>query len=162
MRSFISRKLSRSLLLILITLLLASCAMISPQKPEVNLTGLQIREATLSHLNMVADLSVFNPNDIALTVQEVDYTLQLEGVNVAEGRSLAPVEIGAKESGQVQLRIATAYWDLLSLVNKLQETDDMAFTLSGKVRVGGYKILNRTFPFSKEGNIDTRTLGLRR
>ncbi len=162
MRSFISRKRSRSLLLILIPALLASCAMINPQRPEVNLTGLQIREATLSHLNMVADLTVFNPNNIALTVKEVDYTLQLEGVNVAEGRSLAPVEIGANESGQVQLRIATAYWDLLSLVNHMQEMDDMAFTLSGKVRIGGYKIFNKTFPFSKEGRIDTRTLGLRR
>lgn len=159
---FMYRKRLSGLLFFLIPVLLTSCAMISPQKPEVNLTGLQIREATLSHLNMVADLSVFNPNDIALTVQEVDYTLQLEGVNVAEGRSLAPVEIGAKESGQVQLRIATAYWDLLSLVNRLQDTDEMAFTLNGKVRVGGYKILNRTFPFSKEGRIDTRTLGLRR
>ncbi len=162
MRPVAYSKSSGGLLLILIATLLVSCAMISPQRPEVNLAGLQIREATLSHLNMVADLTVFNPNNIALTINEVDYTLQLEGVNVAKGRSLAPVEIGARESGQVQLRISTAYWDLLSLVNQLQETDDLAFTLSGKVRVGGYKILNKTFPFSKEGRIDTKTLGLRR
>ncbi len=162
MRPIIYRKLSRGLLFILIPVLFAACAMVSPQRPEVNLAGLQIREATLSHLNMVADLTVFNPNNVALTVKEVDYSLQLEGVNVAEGRSLAPVEIGARESGQVQLRIATAYWDLLNLVNRLQKTDDLAFTLSGKVRVGGYRILNRTFPFTKEGRIDPQTLRLRR
>ncbi len=158
MRSLICKTIPGRLLFILVPVLLAACATINPQRPEVNLTGLQIREATLSHLNMVADLRVFNPNDVALTVREVDYTLQLEGVKVADGQSLAPVEIGARETGQVQLRIATSYWDLLNLVNRLQKSDDLAFTLSGKVRVGGFKILNKTFPFSKEGRIDPQTL----
>ena len=102
MPSFFYRKLSRALLFLLTSTLLAACAMVSPQRPEVNLAGLQIREATLSHLNMVADLTVFNPNNVALTVRGVDYTLQLEGINVADGRSLEPVEIGAGESGKVQ------------------------------------------------------------
>ncbi|HKL48625.1 MAG TPA: LEA type 2 family protein [Desulfuromonadales bacterium] len=162
MPSFFYRKLSRALLFLLTSTLLAACAMVSPQRPEVNLAGLQIREATLSHLNMVADLTVFNPNNVALTVRGVDYTLQLEGINVADGRSLEPVEIGAGESAKVQLRIVTAYWDLLNLASQLQKTDDLTFTLSGKVRVGGYKILNKTFPFSKEGHIDPQTLRLRR
>lgn len=149
-------------LIALSLLLLAACALVRPQQPEVNLTGLQIREATLSHLNMVADLQVFNPNDVALTVKEVDYILQLEGVEVADGQSLESVEIPARETGRVQLRISTAYWDLLNLVNRLQTSDEMTFNLDGKVRVGGYRILERTFPFSKEGRIDPKTLRLTR
>lgn len=43
---------------------------------------LDVQNVTMSHVNLLADLRVFNPNEKALTMQGVDYTLHLEGIKV--------------------------------------------------------------------------------
>ena len=96
------------LLILLITALLNSCSTINTTPPEVNLMALEVQDVTLSHVNLLADLRIFNPNQDAVTIQGVDYTLHLEGVKVFAGRSSFTEMIAPQEYGHITMRLSSA------------------------------------------------------
>lgn len=136
-----------------ISLALWGCALRPVEAPEVDLMNLQVTELTLTHANMLAGLRIYNPNSIALTVKDVEYTLELNGIRVSRGRSLKEVSVGAEQYGEIDLRLSSAYWDLLRLVGQAQNGENVRFDLRGRIRVGGLGLLSKTYDFSKEGEI---------
>lgn len=133
--------------------LLTSCAAMQPASPEINLIGLFIDEVTLSHVNMVANLRLYNPNTVSLQVESIEYQLYLNGVRVSSGRSVSGMEISANDYGSFDLRLSTAYWDLFRFVNNFQEGENIDYHLIGKVQVGGFGVIGHTFDFDHEGTI---------
>lgn len=148
-----SRIFVQGLLILLLLAALPSCALKPVIAPEVSLNDLQISELSLTHANMLAGLKIFNPNSIGVTIQQVDYSLSLNGIKVSSGQSAKEVSIGAEEYGTLNLRMSSAYWDLLRIFNQVQSGKNAKFLLDGKVKVGGYGILGKTFDFKKEGDI---------
>ncbi|RJX34346.1 MAG: hypothetical protein C4531_04300 [Desulfurivibrio sp.] len=147
------KKLRASLCSLLLAVLLASCAAMQPVAPEINLMGLVMDEVTLSHVNMVANLRLFNPNAVTLSVENVEYELQLNGVKVSTGQSLNSLDIAANDYGSIDLRLSSAYWDLFRFAGNIEQGEELDFRLTGKVRVGGLGIINHTFNFDHEGKI---------
>ena len=101
-----------TILLLFMALFLSACTAMQPAAPEVNLMGLILDEVTLSHVNMKANLRLFNPNDTTISVKSVEYELELNGVHVSTGKSLRGLSIPANEYGNLDLRLSSAYWDL--------------------------------------------------
>jgi len=112
-----------------------------------------VQDVTLSHVNLLADLRVFNPNDKALTIQGVDYTLHLEGVKVFSGKSNLSQTIAPQEYGRLILRLSSAYWDIIQFLNKLPNRFDVAFSMEGSILVGGNRLFAQRFSFAKQGII---------
>ena len=112
-----------------------------------------VKDVTLSHVNLLADLRVFNPNESAFTVQGVDYTLHLEGVKVFTGKSNLSQTIEPQEYGFLTLRLSSAYWDIIQLLNKVPDKSDVAFSMKGSIRVGESELFSKRFSFDKEGVI---------
>jgi LEA14-like dessication related protein len=142
-----------ALIFLLIAVNLSSCSTLNKLPPEVNLMRLEVQEATLSHVNLLADLRVFNPNDIALTIQGVDYTLQIEGIKLFSGSSRLSQTVAPQEYGHLNLRLSSAYWDIIQLLNRLPEKSDVAFSMQGSILVGGSRIFPHRFSFDKQGII---------
>ena len=142
-----------TILLLFMALFLSACAAMQPAAPEVNLMGLILDEVTLSHVNMKANLRLFNPNDTTISVKSVEYELELNGVHVSTGKSLRGLSIPANEYGNLDLRLSSAYWDLFLFFSKVQQGEELDFRLTGKVRVGGLGIIGHTFDFDHEGKI---------
>ena len=146
----------KTLLVITILLLvipLSSCSTINAIPPEINLMRVDVQDATLSHVNLIAELRVFNPNEKAVTIQGVDYTLHLEGIKVFSGRSNVSRTIDPQEYGLLSLRLSSAYWDIIQLLNKLPNKTDVAFSMQGSIRLGGSSMFAQRFSFDKEGVI---------
>ena len=141
------------LLAVLPAISFSSCSTINAIAPEVNLMRVDVQDVTLSHVNLLADLRVFNPNDTAMTIQGVDYTLYLEGVKVFSGKSRLSQTIAPQEYGHLTLRLASAYWDIIQLLNKLPNKSDVAFSMEGSIRVGASRLFAQRFSFVKEGVI---------
>jgi LEA14-like dessication related protein len=114
---------------------------------------LDVQDVTLSHVNLLADLRVFNPNEKAITIQGVDYTLYLEGIKVFSGKSYQSQTIAPGEYGHLLLRLSSAYWNIIELFNKLPNTSDVTFSMAGSIRVGNSRLLAQRFSFAKEGII---------
>ena len=132
---------------------LLSCSTINAIPPEINLMRVDVQDATLSHVNLIAELRVFNPNEKAVTIQGVDYTLHLEGIKVFSGRSNVSQTVAPQEYGLLSLRLSSAYWDIIQLLNKLPNKTDVAFSMQGSIRVGGSSMFAQRFSFDKEGVI---------
>ena len=146
----------KSLLILTVLLLLiplSSCSTINAIPPEVNLMRVDVQDATLSHVNLLAELRVFNPNEKAVTIQGVEYTLHLEGTKVFSGRNNLSQTIDPQEYGLLTLRLSSAYWDIIQLLNKLPNKSDVAFSMQGSIRVGGSSMFAQRFSFDKEGVI---------
>lgn len=143
----------RAILVLFLLNGLSACALKPVIAPEVSLNDLQITELSLTHANMLAGLKIFNPNTRAVNIQQVDYTLSLNGIRVSSGQSAKEVRIGAEEYGNLSLRMSSAYWDLLRIFNQVQTGKTAKFLLDGKVKVGGFGILGKTFDFKKEGDV---------
>jgi LEA14-like dessication related protein len=112
-----------------------------------------VQEITLSHVNLLADLRVFNPNETALTIQGVDYTLEIEGIKIFSGKSHLNRAIAPQEYSNLTLRLSSAYWDIIQLFNKLPDKSDVAFSMQGSILIGGSRLLAQRFSFDKQGNI---------
>jgi LEA14-like dessication related protein len=132
---------------------LSSCSTINTIPPEVNLMKVDVQDVTLSHVNLLADLRVFNPNENAVTIQGVDYTLHLEGIKVFSGRSNQTQTIEPHTYGHLNLRVSSAYWDIIQLLNRLPDKTDVAFSMQGSIRVGESYLFAQRFSFDKEGII---------
>ena len=132
---------------------LSSCSTINAIPPEINLMRVDVQDATLSHVNLLAELRVFNPNGKAVTIQGVDYTLHLEGIKVFSGRNNLSQTIDPQEYGLLTLRLSSAYWDIIQLFNKLPNKTDVAFSMQGSIRVGGSSMFAQRFSFDKQGVI---------
>jgi LEA14-like dessication related protein len=145
-------------ILFLITFLLfvvplSSCSTVNTIPPEVNLLKVDIQDVTLSHVNLVAELRVFNPNEKPATIQGVDYKLHLEGIKVFSGRSSLSQTIEPQKYGLLSLRLSSAYWDIIQLLNKLPNKSEVAFSMQGTIRLGESSIFAQRFSFDKQGVI---------
>lgn len=138
---------------LLLAVTLSACSTLNAIPPEVNLMRVDVQDVTLSHVNLLADLRLFNPNDKSLTIQGVDYTLHLEGIKVFSGKSSLTQTIEPQEYGHLTLRLASAYWDIIQLFNKLPNKSDVAFSMQGSIRVGGNRLFAQRFTFDKQGII---------
>jgi len=114
---------------------------------------IDIRDVTLSHVNLLADIRVFNPNNNSVVIQGVDYNLSLEGIKVFSGGNNQAITIKPQEYGLITLRLSSAYWDIIQMLNKLPDKTDVAFTMQGSVRVGSSRMFSKRFSFEKEGII---------
>ena len=137
---------------------LSSCSTVHVIPPEVNLMRIDVQDVTLSHINLLADIRVFNPNADVLNIQGVDYILYLEGIKVFSGRSNLAQTIAPQEFGHMSLRLSSAYWDIVQLLNKLPDKTDVAFSLEGSIRLGGKGLFAQRFSFNKKGIIPLQKL----
>jgi LEA14-like dessication related protein len=153
MTRFSTTKTLLKITVLLFVIPLLSCSAINAIPPEVNLMKIDIQDVTLSHVNLLADIRVFNPNENTITIQGVDYTLYLEGIKVFSGRNNLTQTIEPQEHGLLTLRLSSAYWDIIQLLNKLPDKSEVAFSMQGTIRVGGSSMFAQRFSFDKQGVI---------
>jgi len=153
LRAFADRLRLRATVLMLIVPFVASCMLTRPMAPEVSLLKLELTSLSLSHAVLSADLQVFNPNGVAVTLKQVDYVLKLNDVEVSKGQSMGNVRIGAGEYGTATLRISSAYTDLWRVLKVARKNENIDFGIKGLVKVGGFGVLSKTFRFDHTGSI---------
>lgn len=141
------------LLPFILILATSACSTIQAVPPEVNLMRIDVQDVTLSHVNLLADLRVFNPNDTPLTIQGVDYTLHLEGIKVFSGKNNLSQTVEPQDYGHLTLRLSSAYWDIIQLFNKLPNVTEVSFSMDGSIRVGKNRLFAQRFSFDKQGTI---------
>jgi LEA14-like dessication related protein len=142
---------TRTLSAILLVSVLCACAALRPAPPEVQLTGLEITDLSLSHANFLARLQLYNPNGVSLDIKGLQFTLFLNDVRVADGQTAKALTIPAEQSGEASIRLSSSLFNLYQLTRKLQGQDQIAFRIDGEVKIGGLGILSTTIPIEREG-----------
>jgi len=135
-----------------------SCAGIKPEPPEVGLAGVTISGLTLSHANILATLEIYNPNTKSLNVERVQYTMAINGVNVAKGVSIEEATIPANGTGNIKLNVRVPYWDIVRVMGSVKKGRPAEVLLKGSVKLGGFGFSSYTFPFERRSVLSLKDL----
>jgi len=142
-------------------LALAACSGLGDlQTPQLEVLGVQMMSTDMFAQRFTVRMHVQNPNNMALPVKGIDYTLLLMGDLFAEGKTNEPFVLPALGEAEFDMTVTTnfvsSFGRLLSRVGggKLEDID---YELAGTLLVD--KGMVRKIPFNKRGTLDfTRAL----
>ncbi len=148
------------------TAALTGCSLLQStqlQAPEVQVRNVQIGRLDLSGLELLVDLRLRNPNDLALPVTGVEYNLMLQGVKVADGRQAQSVTLPAL--GETDLRLGlnvnllkTATQLVPLLLNPQAAPKALDYAVDGKVKLDWWYM--PAISFSRAGAVPLAGAGL--
>ena len=120
--------------------------------PVISLESIDLPSFSREGFHLDLTLSLYNPNAITLSLEEIRYTFALNDQELANGQSREPVSIPAQDTVFLPLTLEGKFADvgkgILSLLSNTQWnykfTGTLTFTiLGGKVEV----------PFNQQGSI---------
>jgi len=142
---------------LLALLVLAGCASLSTlEPPEVRVTSLELLEPAQGSLEQrfAVGLRLINPNNRALTVDGLDFDLDLNGRRLARGVTNRAFELPRLGEAETSIIVTTSLFDLLRQALEIGSRADMAgmdYELRGRVHLGSGFV--RTVPFSHRGTL---------
>ncbi len=137
----------------LLGLLLSACAGVGSvvEKPRISLAGLDVEGMGLFEQRFAVVLRVSNPNDFSVTLDGVDFSLDLNGEHFASGMSREAVTLPRMGNATVKLRVTTRLDTLLKQARTLQSRDKpLGYQLTGKV-YGAW--IPGGIPFERKGEL---------
>jgi len=132
------RKLSRSILVLL--LLLCSCAGLQPQfeTPSVSLTSFRLLPSAQLAPRFEIGLHVVNPNLVPLPLQGISYSVSLEGHQLLTGVTSDLPTIPGYGEGDILLQASADLFSGLRLLSELmaQPRETFNYELEAKLDIG--------------------------
>ena len=134
--------------------LLGACATLSPYKesPRVSLVSIQPQEMGVLEQRFGLQLRILNPNDVAIPVEGLSYTIEINNREFAYGVSRQAVEIPAFGEALLDVEVVS---NLLNVVQQLQALNGEArssldYRLSGKISLANSPA---SLPFDYSGEL---------
>jgi LEA14-like dessication related protein len=134
-------------------LLLGGCAL-TPRliPPTLTVVDVQLQGSDLWEQHLKVRMHVQNPNDRALPIKGLEYTLEVEGQQFASGESAASFIVPARGEAEFDMNVTTNLaGTLLKLLARGSDTlsQSVAYRLTGKVSLS--EGLLRSLPFDERG-----------
>jgi LEA14-like dessication related protein len=120
---------------ILATLLLGACALAPKfEAPQLSVMDVQVVGADLWQQRLKVRMHVQNPNDRALPIQGIVYTLEVEGQQFASGESAASFVVPPLGEAEFDMNVTTNLAStFIRLLGRAADTKTLAYHLTGKV-----------------------------
>lgn len=133
--------------------LLAGCAsQMHFEAPQLTVMSMQVQTADLFSQRMLVHMRVVNPNDRALPVKSIEYRIEVNGSQFAQGLADQPFVVPAKGEAefdvQVTANLATA---LSQILGKKNSRDTLDYRLIGSVSLSSGFL--RRIPFDETGSV---------
>jgi LEA14-like dessication related protein len=134
--------------------LLAGCAL-RPQlePPRLSISEVDIQGGDLWQQRLRVRVHVQNPNDRAIAVKDLDYTLEVEGQQLASGNNAAAFTVPARGETDFDMNVTTNLaGTLLTLLSRGPSAlgQGVAYRLTGKVTLSQGWV--RSIPFDEHGS----------
>jgi LEA14-like dessication related protein len=138
---------------LLVAALLSACALAPKlETPRLSVAEVQIVSSDLWEQHLRVRLRVQNPNDRALAVKGLEYTLDVEGQPFASGVSAASFSVPALGEAEFDMNVTTNLaGTLLRLLARGPDAlgQSVSYRLAGKVSLS--QGLLRSIPFEERG-----------
>lgn len=128
------------------------------EQPRINLANIEVEKMTGLETAFLVQLRVFNTNDRALHVTGIECDLDLNDQRFATGVSKASVNIPSYGSELVSITVYTTVLSMFRSMMSLQQHQQLAYRLKGKLRLGDESMLLPTLPFKSEGRLSLEDL----
>lgn len=130
------------LILVLLSLILASCANLTPgfEEPTVDVTSIDLRDSNSLAPEFDIKLRITNPNRDALNIDGMTYTLFLAGNKVVSGVAGDLPGLPGYGEVAVTIRASLSLFGSLNLLNNLMNEyqDSIDYELVTKLDVGRF------------------------
>jgi len=143
-----ARAVPAALALVASALLLVSCADV--QKPDVVMTGVNLRGISTEGIALDLLVDVSNPNGFSAHIGELEYTVYLDDLEVAAGDQGGEVNVPAESTVEVAVPFTIAWEGMDRSLRKLLDGEEHRWRLKGRVEVAKGP-LRRSFAFSERG-----------
>ena len=136
---------------LLLAVSLSACALAPRlQAPQLSVADVQLLGGDLMQQRLRVRMHVQNPNDRALAVQGIVYTLEVEGEEFASGESAASFTVPALGAADFDMNVTTNLaTTLLRILSGGGNTRALAYHLTGKVTLAQGFL--RSIPFEQRG-----------
>ncbi|HUO80722.1 MAG TPA: LEA type 2 family protein [Steroidobacteraceae bacterium] len=137
---------------------LAGCAALAPhyEHPQLSVVGVELKDASLAEQHFRVRMRVQNPNDRALPVRGIDYTLRIGGEDFGTGSSVSAFTVPARGEAEFELvmttNLASTLWKVLPRLK--DSAQPLEYQLSGKVSTD--LAFLHTIPFDERGSFAVR------
>lgn len=147
---------ARPLLLAAALVSASACGALVPklQPPQLSVVGLEVVKADLLQQQLRVRMHVHNPNDRALPVRGIEYTVQVAGEDFAHGDSDRDFTVPALGEYEFDVNV---HANLAPLVLKYAlggPRDALPYRITGKVQLASGLI--RSVPFNETGELRLR------
>lgn len=130
----------RFMFLVISMLLVAGCATMDryPEKPRVSLVSIQPKDMTLLEQRYGLQLRILNPNETAIPLEGLSYSLEINGREFAYGVSRQDVSIPAFGEALLDVEVVSNLLNVLQQVQEMsdEQQDSLQYRLSGKLSLG--------------------------
>lgn len=120
-------------------------------EPKVSFVGIAVRDAKQDGATAVITLNVENPNGIRLTVDRLEYSLELGGHKVADAQVEKVAMIEAHTATKVDLPVPFRYDQVFASILDLIAKGTASYKLTGNARIGLFNL-----PFDHTGELKLR------
>lgn len=132
---------------------LAGCSSI--QRPTLTVESVTMNGLSAEGVELLVDIKVTNPNDFAAEAAGILYTLEMNGVEVLDGRQDNPVSVPAGGSAEVSVPVTLRWGGGAGALQSILDGGEQSWKLHGRVTVRS-GLMQKTFPFSETGTFTTR------
>ncbi len=116
----------------------AGCGTVAKRKAlkdcEFDLVDVEVKSVSLSDVDLLAELSVYNPNDVEVIVDRFSYKLWSDKYEVAEGWHRRQEKVPPGESRVIAFTVKTPLKSLgKGVLNQLRNKGNVTYTLQATV-----------------------------
>ena len=141
-------------LLLVFALLLTGCTTMNkyPEQPRVSLVSIQPKDITLLEQRYGLQLRILNPNETAIPIKGLNYSLEINGREFAYGVSRQDVSIPAFGEALLDVDVVSNLLHVLQQVQELDggQQDSLKYRLSGKISLTSSLV---KLPFDYHGEL---------
>lgn len=123
------------------------------QEPQIELLNVEVVKARLLEQHFKLTFEIDNPSSIRLPIREMVYSLHLNGMKLAEGKSDTWFTVPAHGSHRFEVPVRTNLWRHLKKVVRLLEKPEqpIRYALTAEVKTGW--MFGRKVHLTRDGEI---------
>lgn len=131
------------------------------EPPKVSLANVKLVSAGLLEQRYRLSLRVQNPNGVAIPINGLDYSVNIQGNEFARGVSASSFTLPANGEDLVEIDVSTNLLDSARQVYAMLKSGErnVDYSLSGNVQVNLPFV--KSLPFSRSGQVDLSGLNAR-
>ncbi|KAL2468989.1 putative desiccation-related protein LEA14 [Forsythia ovata] len=127
------------------------------EKPDANITDVDLQEVGMSGITYLAKVSVSNPYSVPIPIGEIKYTLKSVDRMIASGNIPDPGSLKGNDNTMLNVEIKVPHSVLVSLIRDIGADWDIDYQLDLALIIDLPVIGNITLPLSQKGEMKLPT-----
>lgn len=121
------------------------------KEPKISFASVSVRDAKPEGATAVIALNVENPNGVELTVDRLQYALELGGRSIASNDVEKIATIGAHKTTTIEIPVPFRYDQVFASILDLLSKGTASYKVTGVASIGMFKL-----PFDHVGDVKLR------